>query len=94
MNRTWLQGIFLIISFIFMAVQANAETCNSPSRPFVPGNPDDVREYSDLIRRDFEAYISDVQGYMRCLDAERQRAFGEAQEVTQDYGRFIEIVQQ
>ena len=49
-------------------------------------------EYADLIRQDFETYLAQVQGYFRCLDAERSRAFGEAQEVSEEYGRFVETV--
>jgi len=44
--------------------------------------------YADLIRSDFETYIADVQDYFRCLDTERARAFTEAREVSEDYGRF------
>ena len=45
-----------------------------------------------IIRQDFEAYISDIQDYFRCLEQERARAFEEAREVSQDYGRFLEMV--
>ena len=70
----------------------HAETCLAPPRPFVPSDPADAREYADLIRSDFEVYLSDVERYLRCLDAERSRAFAEAREVTEEYGRFIETV--
>ena len=52
-----------------------------------------MRTYADLIRADFESYIADVQGYFRCLDAERARAFIEAREVSEDYGRFVSAVE-
>jgi hypothetical protein len=48
-----------------------------------------MRAYADLIRADFEVYVTDVQDYFRCLDAERARAFTEAREVSEDYGRFL-----
>jgi len=51
-----------------------------------------ARDYADIIRRDFEAYITDIQDYFRCLELERARAFEEAREVSQDYGRFLELV--
>ena len=58
----------------------------------LPFDLDTSRAYADLIREDFEGYISAVQEYFRCLDAERARAFSEAQEVSQDYGRFQSVV--
>jgi hypothetical protein len=59
----------------------------------LPGSEEDIRAYADLIRQDFETYIADVQDYFRCIDEERARAFVEAQEVSEDYGRFIRIVE-
>lgn len=53
-----------------------------------------MRTYAELIRGDFEAYIADVQDYFRCIDEERARAFIEAREVTEEYGRFIQLIQQ
>ena len=51
-----------------------------------------MRAYADLLRSDFEGYIADIQEYFRCLDAERQRAFQEAREVSEDYGRLVELL--
>jgi len=48
-------------------------------------------DYKDIIRQDFEDYISDIQSYFRCLDSERARAFEEAREVSEDYGRFLQL---
>ena len=67
--------------------------CVRPERPFLPQSQDDMRTYADLIRGDFEAYISDVQDYFRCVDEERARAFAEASEVSEDYGRFLNVVE-
>jgi hypothetical protein len=53
-----------------------------------------MRTYADLIRVDFESYIADVQDYFRCLDEERARAFVEAREVSEEYGRFLDALQQ
>jgi hypothetical protein len=50
-----------------------------------------MRLYADLIRGDFEAYFADVQDYFRCLDEERARAFVEARQVSEEYGRFVEV---
>lgn len=52
-----------------------------------------MRAYADLIRSDFESYIADVQDYFRCLDTERARAFTEAREVSDDYGRLLNSVE-
>lgn len=69
-----------------------AESCFAPSRPFVPSDSQAARDYADIIRRDFEVYITDIQDYFRCLEQERARALEEAREVSQDYGRFLELV--
>ena len=78
---------------MFMATGASAETCLAPSRPFVPSDPQAAQEYADIIRNDFEAYIQDIQRYFRCLDNERARAFQEAREVSEEYGRFLGSVE-
>jgi len=66
--------------------------CVPPERPFLPQSQDDMRTYAELIRADFETYITDVQDYFRCVDEERARAFAEASEVSEDYGRFLNAV--
>ncbi|MEM6901271.1 MAG: hypothetical protein AAF583_16065 [Pseudomonadota bacterium] len=79
---------------IVLAISASdsaAETCLAPPRPFVPSDPDAAREFADLIRQNFELYIRDIQSYFLCLDAERARAFEEAREVSEEYGRFLAI---
>ena len=67
------------------------QTCFAPERPYVPSDPQDVQEFRDLIGRDFETYIADIQSYFRCLEEERARAFEEAREVSEEYGRFLAI---
>ena len=76
-----------------MLTGQTADACIAPERPFLPARPQDVREYAELLRSDFEGYIADIQEYFRCLDTERQRAFLEAQEVSRDYGRLVEILE-
>lgn len=66
-----------------------AMECLAPQRPYVPADPAMATEYADLIRRDFEEYIEDIQQHFRCLGEERARAFEEAQEVSQEYGKFV-----
>lgn len=81
--------MLVVASLMFLAGVALAETCFAPSRPFVPNDPQAAQESSDLIRNDFENYIQDIQSYFRCLDSERARAFQEAREVSEEYGRFL-----
>ena len=69
-----------------------AESCFAPARPFLPSDSQAARDYADIIRGDFEDYIQDIQSYFRCLDSERARAFEEAREVSEDYGRFLQLV--
>lgn len=83
---------FVCAAFFALAAHA-ASACIAPERPYLPERPEDVREYADLLRADFKGYIADIQDFFRCLDTERQRAFTEAQEVSQDYGRLIEILE-
>ena len=85
---------FAMLLWFALAAPANAETCLPPTVPFVPNDPAAQREFADLIRRDFETYITDVQEYFRCLDAERARAFDEAREVSNEYGRFLQEMSQ
>ncbi|QIE48165.1 hypothetical protein G5B38_21065 (plasmid) [Pseudohalocynthiibacter aestuariivivens] len=69
-----------------------AESCFAPARPFLPSDSQAARDYAAIIRGDFENYIQDIQSYFRCLDSERARAFEEAREVSEDYGRFLQLV--
>ncbi|NVK58357.1 MAG: hypothetical protein HWE26_22445 [Alteromonadaceae bacterium] len=71
---------------------ALAQSCLAPEKPYLPTAASEVRHYADLLRQDFENYLSEVSRYFACLDEERARAYREAQEVTQQYQRFIEIV--
>lgn len=68
-----------------------ADSCLAPPRPFLPSDSQAARDYGDIIRGDFEDYIQDIQSYFRCLDDERARAFEEAREVSEDYGRFLQL---
>ena len=81
--------LLFALLLVSMPVAAAAD-CVPPERPFLPKSQDDMRAYADLIRSDFESYIADIQEYFRCLDTERQRAFQEAREVSEDYGRLVE----
>ncbi|MGY6697720.1 MAG: hypothetical protein ACXIUW_17070 [Roseinatronobacter sp.] len=66
--------------------------CDPLVPPIVPSAPDLMRDYADIIKMDFEAYMGGVTHYFRCLDEERARAFKEARIVAQEYGRFLQAV--
>ncbi len=83
-------GASIVLTVCFAGPTA-AETCLAPPRPFVPNDPEAAREYADLIREDFELYIRDIQSYFLCLEAEHARAFEEAREVSEEYGRFLVV---
>ena len=83
-------GAGIVLAVVFAGTAA-AGTCLAPPRPFVPSDPQAAREYADLIRQDFELYIRDIQSYFLCLEAERTRAFEEAREVSEEYGRFLAV---
>lgn len=86
------KGYVLIISSIFSAQGAQADTCFPPERPFVPAEIDAAREYRDLIYEDYQRYFEDFSVYLQCLDEERARAFQEGQEVSEEYRRFFDQV--
>lgn len=86
-------NIPLVLLITVLVTVGPAHACTPPERPFLPASRDDMRTYADLIRGDFEAYIADVQEYFRCIDEERARAFVEAGEVSEEYGRFIEALE-
>nr|WP_238987557.1 hypothetical protein [Roseovarius dicentrarchi] len=81
-----------MVLLIFVPGPVLAESCFAPARPFLPSDSQAARDYADIIRGDFEDYIQDIQSYFRCLDSERARAFEEAREVSEDYGRFLQLV--
>jgi hypothetical protein len=81
-------AILVLLSVAACPEALMASPCVAPERPFLPQSSADMRLYADLLRADFETYIADVQVYFRCLDAERARAFTEARDVSEDYGRF------
>ena len=90
---TCARNIRLALLITVLVAGGPAYACTPPERPFLPASRDDMRAYADLIRGDFEAYIADVQEYFRCIDEERARAFSEAREVSEEYGRFIEALE-
>lgn len=90
---TCARNITLALLITVLVASGPADACTPPERPFLPTSREDMRAYADLIRGDFEAYIADVQDYFRCLDDERARAFIEAREVSEEYGRFVDALE-
>lgn len=90
---TCARNIPLVLLITALMVAGPVHACPPPERPFLPTSREDMRAYADLIRGDFEAYINEVQDYFRCLDEERARAFVEAREVSEEYGRFLDAVE-
>lgn len=89
---TCARNITLALLITVLVAACPAHACTPPERPFLPTSREDMRAYADLIRGDFEAYIADVQQHFRCLDKERARAFIEAREVSEEYGRFVDVL--
>jgi len=83
----------LMLLITLFAAAGPAHACTPPERPFLPTSRADLHAYADLIRGDFEHYVADVQDYFRCLDEERARAFVEAREVSEEYGRFLNALE-
>ncbi|WP_421704965.1 hypothetical protein [Aliiroseovarius sp.] len=71
---------------------AIAGTCLPPAPPWMPTDPDDVRAYADLLKRDADTYFTDVERYFRCLDQQRRDVFEQARAVTGDYARLLELL--
>lgn len=70
--------------------QSHAEICIPLTPPHVPNDTRLKREFADLLQDEFEQYLAEVTAYFSCIDAERERAWREAAEVTQQYGAFLE----
>ncbi|VDC34021.1 hypothetical protein [Pseudogemmobacter humi] len=80
----------LPLTAVIAIVATGAGACTAPERPWLPTDPNDMREFVDLLQGDYERYWTDVEGYIRCLDAERARVFEEARDVSNEYGRFLD----
>ena len=83
-----LMRTFVLLSLV--GCTALADPCIPPPRPFVSSDQEVVTEFVNILRHDFELYFGDIQNYFRCLNAEHARAFEEAREVSEEYGRFLD----
>lgn len=87
LKQTWV--VMIVLSWSSAAI---ASSCQPPTPPWMPTDPDDVRAYADLLRRDAETYFIDVERYFRCLDQQRREVFEQARVVSGDYARVLEFL--
>lgn len=87
LKQTW-----AVLSVLGWGSASVAGNCLSPIVPFMPTDPDDVRAYADLLRRDAETYFDDVEQYFRCQAEERREVFGQARKMSEDYAQIFEIL--
>ncbi|MEP1308033.1 MAG: hypothetical protein ABJK80_01185, partial [Marinomonas sp.] len=81
-------AVMVVVSWGSAAI---AGSCLPPAPPWMPTDPDDVRAYAYLLRRDAKTYFTDVERYFRCLDRQRREVFEQARVVSGDYARVLEI---
>ncbi|AUR12199.1 hypothetical protein PhaeoP48_02221 [Phaeobacter inhibens] len=81
-----------VVVFLGWSSVAFAGSCLPPAPLWMPTDPDDVRAYADLLRRDAETYFTDVERYFRCLDQQRRKVFLQAREATEEYARVLEFL--
>ena len=80
-----------VLALLLTVQVTQAQACLQPIPPFVPINPADIREYSDLLRRDMEAYLANVERYFRCQDAQRAQVFIEARLASEAYALVLDV---
>ena len=74
------------------AAQPEVIRCLAPEVP-ITDLPDVVMtEYRAEIVAEFEGYFAAVGKHIACLDAERERALGEARAATQAYSGFLSTI--
>lgn len=86
LKQTWVAMV--VLSWDSAAI---AGSCLPPAPPWIPTDPDDVRSYADLLRREAETYFADVEKYFRCQDQERREVFVQAREFSEAYARLLEL---
>jgi len=87
LKQTWV--VMIVLSWSSASI---AGSCLPPPPPWMPTNADDVQAYADLLKRDAEMYFIDVEQYFRCLDRQRREVFEQAREVSGDYARVLEFL--
>jgi hypothetical protein len=86
LKQTW--AVMVVLSWGTAGI---AGSCLPPVPPWIPTDPDDVRPYADLLRRDAETYFTDVEQYFRCQDQERGEVFVQARKFSEAYARLLEL---
>lgn len=79
----------LSMLFAFLAPTLAVAFCDPPFPPDLTSEAI-AREFREEFRSEFEAYFSDVQAYIGCVDEERARVMAEADETVRRYERFLE----
>ena len=81
----------VLLGRMLVAQAALAQTCLPPAPPFVPADPEDIRVYADLLRRDMEAYFGNAERYFRCQDIQRSEVFDEVKQASVAYENILKI---
>ena len=89
-----LKQIWAALAVLSWGSASIAGSCLPPVPPWMPTDPDDVRAYADLLRRDAEAYFDDAEQYFRCQDQERRDVFEQAREVSKNYESALDVIDQ
>lgn len=87
-----LKQIWAALAVLSWGSASIAGSCLPPVPPWMPTDPDDVRAYADLLRRDAEVYFAEVEQYFRCQDKERRAIFEQARGASKDYARVLELL--
>lgn len=85
-------AIFLVVFLQALGAAQAQESylpCAQPIRPDTALPQDLLEEYRAELVVEFEQYFRDISLYIACLDAERNGAFTEAQDVTAQYKEFL-----
>ncbi|MFV1465176.1 MULTISPECIES: hypothetical protein [Phaeobacter] len=88
LKQTWV--VMVVLSWGSAAI---AGGCLPPAPPWMPTDADDVRAYTDLLKRDAETYFTNVERYFRCQDQERREVFEQARVASEDYARVLELLE-
>ena len=86
-----LKQTLLALAVLSWGSASIAGSCLPPVPPWMPTDPDDIRTYVELLRRDAETYFTDVEHYFRCLDQERREVFDQARDVSEGFARVLEF---
>lgn len=84
MTRT----LAIVLIALAPSCAAAQEGCLPPLEPYPYEPPRDDPELRQMIDEEYQAYIDDIEAYMRCLQDESSRAMTEAREVLQRWTKY------